>query len=411
MKKSNKVLRRRRESFVRAPHKLLWLFALVGVLSLSCSLENKEYVNLSLSIEVPQALNGTARLQPNNSRFIHPDGTRLLFKLYARGALINEQTIPLNPQPTSLTPQNAVAITIEKVPYNQPLKVELFVYGENPQGGNEALLLGSNEIELGALNRGVSKVSLGVKPTTQATAKYELEDPNGEDENSLLLNSEGSSAIWKIQMYPKKGLYVLDGNSEQIPDIRFYDAEGKTYQNTFLLDTNSGFNKTLVFYHPENSSSTYYAYFGSIVEGLWFGGSKLSQSMVVTKLNVTSGGVDILFDTSSNPDAYAEDLGQVSSWEDKKELVLTMYNPYPFSLQLSYRIENGDGQVNEESKNKFTFTGFPDVLLPGKSKEFTVSFQDSKYIAGADASYSVKCTMSAPEVSDFVLLFTGSTSG
>lgn len=92
MKKSNKVLRRRRESFIRAPHKLLWLFALVGVISLSCSLENKEYVNLSLSIEVPQALNGTARLQPNNSRFIHPDGTRLLFKLYARGALINEQT-------------------------------------------------------------------------------------------------------------------------------------------------------------------------------------------------------------------------------------------------------------------------------------------------------------------------------
>lgn len=395
MKKSNKVLRRRRESFVRAPHKLLWLFALVGVLSLSCSLENKEYVNLSLSIEVPQALNGTARLQPNNSRFIHPDGTRLLFKLYASGALINEQTIPLNPQPTSLTPQNAVAITIEKVPYNQPLKVELFVYGENPQGGNEALLLGSNEIELGALNRGVSKVSLGVKPKTTATANYKEEG----DDFFYLETNNTSSNLWNIEMPPKKGLYLLNSTSAVMPEkIYLYDAEGKAYKNTFEFNTYS-VNKTLVFYHPEDIKSTYYAYFGS-TEDVQLGGSKLSQDILITKMDGSSSAI--------LNGIYPEYLGHVGSDTKQKELILTIYNPYPFSLNLAYRIENGDGQdVNTNSKNKFTFTDFPDVLLPGKSKEFTVTFQDSVF-EGYN-NFNVACTISAPDVADFVLLFSGSS--
>lgn len=269
------------------------------------------------------------------------------------------------------------------------------MYGENPQGGNEALLLGSNEIELGALNRGVSKVSLGVKPKTTATANYKEEG----DDFFYLETNNTSSNLWNIEMPPKKGLYLLNSTSAVMPEkIYLYDAEGKAYKNTFEFNTYS-VGKTLVFYHPEDIKSTYYAYFGS-TEDVQLGGSKLSQDILITKMDGSSSAI--------LNGIYPEYLGQVSSSFDEYSLVLTIYNPYPFTLNLAYRIENGDGQdVNTNSKNKFTFTGFPDVLLPGKSKEFTINFQDSEYSAGA--SYSVKCTMSAPEVSDFVLLFTGSS--
>ena len=88
-----------------------------------------------------------------------------------------------------------------------------------------------------------------------------------------------------------------------------------------------------------------------------------------------------------------------------KKKSLTIYNPYPFTLNLTNTIENADEYP--DSQDKFTFEGFPDVLLPGKSEEFTVNFHPDN----SGETYSVKSTISAPGVSDFVLQFTGTGSG
>ncbi len=92
------------------------------------------------------------------------------------------------------------------------------------------------------------------------------------------------------------------------------------------------------------------------------------------------------------------------------EISFTIYNPYPFTLNLTNTIDNVDEEgVNPDSKDKFKFTDFPKVLLPGKSEKFTVNFHPDN-----SGTYRVKSTISAPGVSgvsDFVLLFTGTGSG
>jgi len=281
-----------------------------------------------------------------------------------------------------------VSLTVKNVPLNDPnLRAKIEVRGD------DNTLLGENTIHLGRIGLGYTKLTLGVKPVGNdlETATYEDYGDDGiylEPSQGVLTN------IWKIQMYHKKGLYTISGDYNSA-NIYLYDSDGKKYQNSFLINDNDG-QKTRVFYHPEDKASTYYAYFES-QGGVLPVGWKLEQDILITKENGRS--IEIL---------YEEYLVEFNNADDKNSF--TIYNPYPFPLNLEYKIENADEVLYLDSEDKFNFEGFPGVLvlLPGESKKFTVNFQDPDFDS---TTYSVKSTISAPGLKDFVLLFTGTGSG
>jgi hypothetical protein len=202
------------------------------------------------------------------------------------------------------------------------------------------------------------------------------------------ISTDTSADTFNIEMFPKKGLYTLESS---VDNIYLYDSDGKNYQNSFFIDDGVYGQKTRVFYHPEDKASTYYAYLSSETSNLY--GYKLDQDILITKENGSS--IEILYGDVEYPVGVNN--------------VVTIYNPYPFTLNLTHKIDNADDdEVSnpEDSKDKCTFEGFPDVLLPGESKEFTVNFQDPD-----NSGDTYRCTISAPGVSNFVLLFTGTGSG
>ena len=280
-----------------------------------------------------------------------------------------------------------VSLTVKNVPLNDPnLRAKIEVRGD------DNTLLGENTIHLGRIGLGYTKLTLGVKPVGNdlETATYEDYGDDGiylEPSQGVLTN------IWKIQMYHKKGLYTISGDYNSA-NIYLYDSDGKKYQNSFLINDNDG-QKTRVFYHPEDKASTYYAYFES-QGGVLPVGWKLEQDILITKENGRS--IEIL---------YEEYLVEFNNADDKNSF--TIYNPYPFPLILTNTIENADEYL--DSEDKFNFEGFPGVLvlLPGKSKKFTVIFHPDN--SGTYTTYSVKSTISAPGLKDFVLHFTGTGSG
>ena len=213
---------------------------------------------------------------------------------------------------------------------------------------------------------------------------------------------ETSADTFNIEMFPKKGLYTF--SVERYADIYLYDSDGKNYPNSFLIDTVEMPGR--VFYHPEDKASTYYAYLSE--ETYYLSGYKLDQDILITRYEDSMGGDEIV---GSEGDVYFD---QLSSDNPSKEITFTIYNPYPFTLNLKYKIENADEVSNPapspaDSKDKFKFTDFPKVLLPGKSEKFTVNFHPDN--SGTYTTYSVKSTISAPGLKDFVLLFTGTGSG
>jgi hypothetical protein len=238
------------------------------------------------------------------------------------------------------------------------------VYGNlAPVAGNS--ILGQNTIDIGKLRYPTQKLTLGVKPVSDTTVAYvgfqvsEYEDP------IINLETYGNSAdTFNIKMFDKKGLYTLESS---VDNIYLYNADGKNYKNSFFI--NGEEVKTRVFYHPEDKASTYYAYLSSETSSLY--GYKLDQDILITMYDM-NGNVIV----GSEWVVYFDEL---SSDNPSKEITFTIYNPYPFTLNLTYKIDNADEEVNPDSKDKFTFEGFPDDvldLLPGESKEFTVNFQD-----------------------------------
>lgn len=361
----------------------------------ACSLGTQRYGKLSLSIEVPDYLKTETNEQPSNARFIHPNGDRLEFELYTESRVIHTQTITLNPQPNNPKPQT-VSITVDKVPYNVPLFAKITVFGEKtPTQGDEALL-GSNDIYIGYLKSGNNKLTLGVKPVSGENVAYHQEEQGQVQGQWIYLDipTDTSADTFKIEMFPEKGLYTLYTFDYNSANIYLYDSDGKNYKNSFFIDDVYG-QKTRVFYHPEDKASTYYAYLSSETSNLY--GEKLEQDILITRYD--DGNVIV------GSEGYV-DFDQLSP-----EISFTIYNPYPFILNLKYKIDNAEGEeVDQESKDKFTFIGFPDVLLPGKSKEFTVKFQGGSNPI-SNTYDSVKSTISAPGLKDFVLLFTGTGSG
>jgi hypothetical protein len=333
----------------------------------ACSLETQRYGKLSLSIEVPEYIKTEPNEQANNARFIHPDGEKLEFQLFVRDELFFEQTIPLNPE--SQSPQK-VSISVDKVPYNVSLFAKITVYGADPSypAAYQLTILGQNTIDIGQLRYPTKKLTLGVKPVSDTTVTYLGGAQTGQGQDpDIYLETYGTSAdTFNIEMFSKKGLYTIgDYYSE---NIYLYDSDGKNYQNSFFINGANG-QKTRVFYHPEDKASTYYAYLSSETSSLY--GYKLDQDILITMYDM-NGNVIV----GSEWVVYFDEL---SSDNPSKEITFTIYNPYPFNLNLKYKIDNADEEVNPDSKDKFTFEGFPDDvldLLPGESKEFTVNFQD-----------------------------------
>jgi len=368
----------------------------------ACSLGTQRYGKLSLSIEVPDYLK--TETKSNNTRFIHPNGNILNFELYTQRRVIHTQTITLNPQPNNPNPQT-VSISIDKVPYNVSLFAKITVYGKKTGENNESIL-GQNTIDIGQLRYPTQKLTLGVKPVSGANVAYEdLGQGQGQGQDqviNLFEYFETSADTFNIEMFPKKGLYTF--SVERYADIYLYDSDGKNYPNSFLIDTVEMPGR--VFYHPEDKASTYYAYLSE--ETYYLSGYKLDQDILITRYEDSMGGDEIV---GSEGDVYFD---QLSSDNPSKEITFTIYNPYPFTLNLKYKIENADEVSNPapspaDSKDKFKFTDFPKVLLPGKSEKFTVNFHPDN----SGDTYRVKSTISAPGagVSDFVLLFTGTGSG
>jgi hypothetical protein len=353
----------------------------------ACSLGTQNYGKLSLSIEIPEYIKTEPNEQANNARFIHPDGDRLEFELYTKSRVIHTQSIALKSESESPSPQT-VSITVGKVPYNVPLFAKITVFGEKtPTQGDEALL-GSNDIYIGYLKSGNNKLTLGVKPVGNdlGTATYEDDEYDG-----IYLDATDYEFVWEIKMLSQKGLYTIVAQQN---DLVLYASDGRQYKNTHSIKGQDGYY-TLVFYHPENKASTYYLASSSGNEFSINYGTKLEQDILITKK--VGSSIEIL-------DGYVEYLGGGNNADEKKSL--TIYNPYPFTLNLTNTIENADEYP--DSQDKFTFEGFPDVLLPGKSEEFTVNFHDPDFDS---TTYSVKSTISAPGLKDFVLHFTGTSSG
>lgn len=380
--------------------KLGFIVGIFLIILSACSLGTQSYGKLSLSIEIPEYLKTEPNEQPSNARFIHPNGDRLEFKLYTERRVIHTQSIALKSENGS--PQT-VPISVDKVPYNVPLFAEITVYGPPnpavpmPDGGYS--ILGQNTIDIGPLRYPNRTITLGVKPVSDTTVTYKgYQVSQGHDPTDIYLDNPYDILpdTFNIEMFPKKGLYTLC--VESYADISLYDSDGKNYPNSFFIDKLE--SRVRVFYHPEDKASPYYAYLGPEQSNV--SGEKLEQDILITRDDDDDDDADVIVDSDSEEKFTINSEGRS----------FTIYNPYPFTLNLEYTIDNADGEdVNSDSKEKFTFTDFPEVLvlLPGKSKEFTVKFQGSNPIG--NTYYSVKSTISAPGVSDFVLLFTGSASG
>jgi uncharacterized cupredoxin-like copper-binding protein len=217
---------------------------------------------------------------------------------------------------------------------------------------------------------------------------------------NLTYTAGDTSKVWEIKMLSQKGLYTIEAY-ESRPEL--YASDGRQYKNTFLIPGGDG--TTLVFYHPKDEPSTYYLASSSNTQFSINYGTKLEQEILVTQYDENDEYDKIL----GNPGEV--DFREISSDDSPKTHSFTIYNPYPFTLNLKYKIDNAEGEeVDQESKDKFTFIGFPDVLLPGKSKEFTVKFQGGSNPI-SNTYDSVKSTISANGLKDFVLYFTGSACG
>ncbi|GAB1431826.1 hypothetical protein MASR2M29_04510 [Spirochaetota bacterium] len=349
---------------------VLFLGILVLGFGLSCSMEGQVYGRLTLALEVPQLPASKAGTGPVSSRFIHPAGATLSFKLYANNTLFNKQTIALDPD--SPKPQTAT-LTIENVPYNKELRAEIRVYGETTPVQGDEELLGSNDIYIGYLKSGNKPITLGVKPVTYNTATY------NDGENGIFLDFEDSpfSNIWNIEMYPEKGLYTIDTNT--LPTfINIYDEDGKNYKNTFLLGTGMNSEETLVFYHPTNTTSNYYVYFTESFQ--YIGGSKLEQDILITTV-----------DESENDVIVEPELDINFGLDDP--ISFTIYNPYPFTLTPKLNISGDDA-------SSFSSQNFPSSLAPGEKKEFTVSCTEygksASAIISVDGLTSFSVTLKGP---------------
>lgn len=379
MKKSTKHMQ-----FLRIS---LLIFAISFIFA--CSLGTQSYGKLSLSIEVPEYIKTEPNEQANNARFIHPNGDSLEFELYTERRVIHTQTIPLNPKSNS--PQT-VPISVDKVPYNVPLFAKITVYGTNPPTG-DPILLGQNTIDIGKLRYPNRKLTLGVKPVNNDDTVISLEYVYDEDSRIVRFDWEGGSFPdpFNIIMYPQKGLYTVYGyfNSTHPSDsdnIYLYDSEGKTYQNSFLI--NSQYDpKFRVFYHPEDKANTYYAYLSGEINYLY--GEKLEQDILITRPDGDGGNLIV---------KSVESGGEIDVYPlSRKEISFTIYNPYPFTLNPKYSIK-------EENLERVTFTKFPIAILPGTSKEFTVIFES------IEDSEEIPITISANGLKDLVLTFIGSYS-
>ena len=348
----------------------------------ACSLGTQNYGKLSLSIKVPDYLK--TETKSHNTRFIHPNGNILNFELYTKSRVIHTQTITLNPQPNNPNPQR-VSITVDKVPYNVPLSAKITVFGKTPTQGNE-VLLGSNDIYIGYLKSGNNKLTLGVKPESGTNVAY-VGVQVGADEDIYLETYGNYADTFNIEMFPKKGLYTISVHNSA--NIYLYDSDGKKYQNSFLINDNDG-QKTRVFYHPEDKASTYYAYLSG--ETSYPNGEKLDQDILITRYDDNMDS-DVIVISEENID-----FDQLSPDKPSTEISFTIYNTYPFTLNPNYNTE-------EDNPQSFTFNNFPDAILPGTSKEFTVIFESTK------ESVEIPITISAPGLKDFVLHFTGTGSG
>jgi hypothetical protein len=369
--------------------KLCFIVGIFLIILTACDLGTKQWANITFSLEGP-TLEGRATQEgrSSSSRYIHPDAESIEFKLYTGNRLLIETHVDASTKNTD----GQVLIRLEKVPLNDPnLRAEIEVRG-NQTGSNDPSLLGQNSIHLGRIGLGYTKLTLGVKPVEKdlKTATYE----SGDNGTNLTYTAGDISKVWKIKMLNQKGLYTISGDYNSA-NIYLYDSDGKNYQNSLFIGGEEG-PRTLVFYHPEDKASTYYAYFESKEWGGLPEGGKLEQDILIT-IKEDGSFIEIL-------DGYVEYLGGGNNADEKKSL--TIYNPYPFTLNLTNTIENADEYP--DSQDKFTFEGFPDVLLPGKSEEFTVNFHDPDFDS---TTYSVKSTISAPGLKDFVLHFTGTSSG
>ena len=364
----------------------------------ACSLGTQNYGKLSLSIEVPDYLKTETNEQPSNARFIHPNGDRLEFELYTESRVIHTQTITLNPQPNNPKPQT-VSITVDKVPYNVPLSAKITVFGKTTPNQENEVLLGSNDIYIGYLKSGNNKLTLGVKPVSDANVAYQKQEKQGQ-EFIYLESADTSAGTFNIEMFPKKGLYTLYTFDYNSANIYLYDSDGKKYQNSLFIGGEEGL-KTCVFYHPEDKASTYYAYLSSQTINLY--GEKLDQDILITRYDDNMDS-DVIVISEENID-----FGYLSPWSGNSstEIFFTIYNPYPFTLNLEYKIDNADEEgVNPDSKDKFSTKDFPDSLPPGGKKEFDIIFDPKE-----SGSFLADFTIQAEGLGNFVLELSGSGSG
>ncbi len=173
-----------------------------------------------------------------------------------------------------------------------------------------------------------------------------------------------------------------------------YASDGRQYKNTFLIPGYNG--TTLVFYHPKDEPSTYYLASSSDNEFYIDSGTKLEQKILVTR---ESG------DFLGNRDK--ENFDEIPPDDSTKTLSFTIYNPYPFTLNLEYKIDNADEEgVNPDSKDKFSTKDFPDSLPPGGKKEFDIIFDPKE-----SGSFFADFTIQAEGLGNFVLELSGSGSG
>ena len=239
--------------------KLCFIVGIFLIILTACDLGTNNKIkraNITFNLEGPAIEQVRANSKASSSsRYIHPDASSLIFELFSGEKRLDTQTIPIK------SGTKSISITVKGVPLNDPnLRAEIEVQGTKPEDTGPSIL-GQNSIHLGRIDLGYTKLTLGVKPVSDTTVAYvgfqvsEYEDPD------INLETYGTYAdTFKIEMFPKKGLYTIsDYNSA---NIYLYDSDGKNYQNSFFIDDVYG-QKTRVFYHPEDKASTYYAYFES----------------------------------------------------------------------------------------------------------------------------------------------------
>jgi len=260
--------------------------------------------------------------------------------------------------------------------------------------GGPLSILGQNSIHLGRIGLGYTKLSLGVKPAEKdlKTATYESDD-NG---TNLTYTPRDSSAVWKIQMHPKNGLYTIVSSES---DLELYASDGRQYKNTFLIPGYNG--TTRVFYHPKDEPSTYYLASSSGKEFSISYGTKLEQKILVTQKSNDDDSSSIL----GNSDNV--DFNGIPSNDSTKTLSFTIYNPYPYTLNFTEELSNSESEsVPPNSKDKFRTKDFPTSLPPGGRKEFYIIFDPKE-----SGSFFADFTIQAEGLGNFVLELSGSGSG